>query len=42
MSVERVEIDYWDCAGCHLVELSQQEANRHRELTDHTLIPRYV
>lgn len=39
---DRKQIDYWDCVGCSLSELNAVEADRHEQLTDHTVIPRYV
>lgn len=35
-------IDHWDCEDCELGELDDWEKEAHEELTDHTIVPRYV
>lgn len=39
---ESERIDYWDCEDCMLSELDEREKKRHEQLTEHTIVPRYV
>lgn len=41
-SERSLRIDHWDCEDCILVELEQWEKEAHEQVTDHTLIARYV
>lgn len=35
-------VDYYDCEDCRLTELDEHEKDRHEQLTDHSVVPRYV